>query len=418
MNNIGTNDFLETIVAPPKAESIIMVLGVGGAGGNAVNHMFDLGIKDVTFMVCNTDRQALDNSPIENKIQLGEGLGAGNDPAKGRKAAIETLDEIMLHLENCGTKMLFVTAGMGGGTGTGAAPVIAKAAKEKGILTVGIVTLPFRTEGRQRMEQAAAGLEEMNKNTDSIVVIHNDNITKIYGSLPFEDALHKVDDVLATAAKGIAELITRAGIVNVDFADVRTVMTGSGMALMGSARASGDDKIEKVVEEALSSPLLNHQDIRGAKNILFNLSYNPGHTLTFDEATRALDLIQKRASKNIHGNEANIIWGAGETEVAGGDIELTIVATGFDAIDRVEQRQLNDQRAPIIDEQSGSSMIWRIKDRYKDIDTKLIEPAFFRRGLQLQLLGGSAAAKTAVKTDMAAQEGEKADTKPTEGTLF
>ena len=212
---IDTTDILGSIMAPTRSESIIMVLGVGGAGGNAVNHMFDLGIKDVTFMVCNTDKQALANSPIENKIQLGEGLGAGNNPAKGREAAIESLDDIMIHLENSGAKMIFITAGMGGGTGTGAAPVIAKAAKGKGILTVGIVTLPFRTEGRVRMEQALKGLDELKNNTDSLVVINNDNITKMYGSLPFVEALHKADDVLATAAKGIAELVKGMNIDDV-----------------------------------------------------------------------------------------------------------------------------------------------------------------------------------------------------------
>ena len=202
------NEVIVGIKLPKKNPSIIMVLGVGGAGGNAVNHMYDLGITDVTFMVCNTDRQALNASPVPIKVQLGEGLGAGNDPNKGRQAAIESLDDIVLRFEQEGTKMVFVTAGMGGGTGTGAAPVIAKAARDRGILTVGIVTLPFHAEGRKRVDQANRGLEELRKNVDSLVVIHNDNIAKIYGSLPLEEAFGKADDILATAAKGIAELIT------------------------------------------------------------------------------------------------------------------------------------------------------------------------------------------------------------------
>ena len=208
------NEVLVSIKLPKKTPSIIMVLGVGGAGGNAVNHMYDLGIADVTFMVCNTDRQALKASPVPIQILLGEGLGAGNNPEKGRQAAIESLDDIVLRFEQEGTKMVFITAGMGGGTGTGAAPVIAKAARDRGILTVGIVTLPFRNEGPKRVNQAARGLEELRKNVDSLVVIHNDNIAKIYGTLPLKEAFGKADDILATAAKGIAELITRESFVN------------------------------------------------------------------------------------------------------------------------------------------------------------------------------------------------------------
>lgn len=415
---MDSTDILSSIMAPEKASSIIMVLGVGGAGGNAVNHMYDLGIKDVAFMVCNTDKQALANSPIENKIQLGEGLGAGNDPKKGREAAIKSLDDIMVHLENIGAKMIFITAGMGGGTGTGAAPVIAKAAKAKGLLTVGIVTLPFRAEGKLRMEQALKGLEELKSNTDSLVVVHNDNITKIYGSLPFVEALHKADDVLATAAKGIAELITRHGIVNVDFADVKTVMTDSGMALMGSAKASGEGKIDEVVEKALSSPLLNQQDIVGAKNILFNLSYASDAPLTWDEASRALDIIQTKASRGMGGYDANIIWGSAASEILNeGEIELTIVATGFESLSSGEMI-----RKPSIEKEeevnslpsATPSVEWSFSEHYNDIDTLLMQPAFFRRGMQLD---GAIAGKVQV----AGQVGEKLKEmpqNPTEGTLF
>lgn len=413
-NNISV---LDNIMAPTKTESLIMVLGVGGAGGNAVNHMYDMGIRGVSYMVCNTDRQALQNSPIETKIQLGEGLGAGNNPGKGRQAAIETIDDIMIQLENSGAEMVFITAGMGGGTGTGAAPVIAKAARAKGLLTVGITTLPFFAEGRLRMEQALKGLEELKENTDAIVVIHNDNITKIYGSLPFLEALHKADDVLATAAKGIAEMITREDFINVDFADVRTVMNGSGVALMGSARAQGEHKIREAVDKALSSPLLNRQDIKGAKKILFNISYSDNCPLTLDEVDQALKMIQAKAGFTHSGNEANIIWGSGPAELADGEIEVTIIATGFVSHDSLIEAMVggngnNDNNGN--EENSGSgegetsneqttiptapvvATKWDIKERYNDLDTLLMQPAFFRMGIQL----GSSVAKGGSKVQV------------------
>lgn len=425
MNNtrIDNNDFLGTIMAPVKTESLIMVLGVGGAGGNAVNHMYDLGIKDVGFMVCNTDKQALQNSPIENKIQLGEGLGAGNVPARGKQAAIETIDDIMIHLEQSGARMVFITAGMGGGTGTGAAPVIAKAAKSKGMLTVGIVTLPFYTEGKLRMDQALKGLEELKANTDAIVVIHNDNITKIYGSLPFRDALHKADDVLATAARGIAEMITRRDFINVDFADVSTVMSSSGVALMGSAKAKGERKIADAVDNALASPLLNRQDIKGAKNILFNLSYSASDSLTLDEVDQALKMIQARASRNIGGNEANIIWGSGPADLEDGEIELTVIATGFDSIDgRIdppsppEYPGLGESNDEALNNTPTIDTKWNIKDRYTDIDTLLMQPAFFRMGVQL---AGSMPKGSKIEVDTNSEtQTRKEQNKTTEQSLF
>ena len=370
------NSFLDSIMAPAKSHTDILVMGVGGAGGNAVNHMFDLGIRDVTFMICNTDRQALQSSPIENKIQLGSGRGAGNNPEKGKALALESLDDIMIELENSKAKMIFITAGMGGGTGTGAAPIIAKAAKSKGLLTVAIVTLPFRGEGPTRMGQALKGLEELGANTDSMVVIHNDNISKIYGSLPLMEAFHKADDVLATAAKGIAEMITRTDFINVDLEDAKTTMTDSGMAVMGSARASGENKIDVAVSEALSSPLLNQQDIRGAKKILFNLSYAGDSSLTMEEAVRVQDLIQARASLSAGGAEANIIWGAGpSSDLKDGEIELTVVATGFELVERPKEH--------IIQQEQEEEEKWNITERYKEIDNLLLQPAYFRRGLQL-----------------------------------
>ena len=389
MNSIASNGFLGSIMAPVRSHTDILVMGVGGAGGNAVNHMYDLGIKDVSFVVCNTDRQALHNSPIENKIQLGSGHGAGNDPSKGKALALESLDDIMIELENSKARMIFITAGMGGGTGTGASPVIAKAAKSKGLLTVGVVTLPFHREGPTRMGQALKGLEELKANTDSIVVIHNDNISKIYGSLPVMEAFHKADDILATAVKGIAEMITRTDFINVDLADVRTTMTDKGLAVMGSGKATGESKIDEAVNMALSSPLLNQQDIRGAKKILFNLSFAKDMSLTFDEATRALTLIQSKASLSAGGAEADIIWGAGPSDTLTSDeVELTIIATDFEPVGHTSPKPLgSDSGSGVLaidaEHEEEDVMKWEIPDRYKDIDNMLIQPAYFRRGLQL-----------------------------------
>ena len=402
------NNFFNSIMTPSKSHTDILVMGVGGAGGNAVNHMYDLGIKDVTFMICNTDRQALQSSPIENKIQLGSGHGAGNDPDKGKALALESLNDIMNELENSKARMIFVTAGLGGGTGTGAAPIIAKAAKSKGLLTVAIVTLPFRGEGPTRMGQALKGLEELRGNTDSMVVIHNDNISKIYGSLPVIEAFHKADDVLATAAKGIAEMITRTDFINVDLEDVKTTMSNSGLAVMGSARTSGENKIDVAVDMALSSPLLNQQDIRGAKKILFNLSYANDSSLTMDEAVRVQDAIQSRASLSAGGAEANIIWGAGPSDdLMNGEIELTVVATGFEQLGRKEfpQPTPNEEKrmlATPIEDEEESAVKWSFTEKYKDIDNLLMQPAYFRRGLQL--IGSIKSTKSQIG-DMIAEQG-------------
>ena len=275
--------------------------------------------------VCNTDPQALRNSPVPVKVRLGQnGLGAGNNPEKGRQAALESLDEIIEIYKREGTKMVFITAGMGGGTGTGAAPVIARAAKELGILTVAIVTLPFKTEGPKRMRQAQQGIEELRGCVDSLLLINNENIQEIFGKLTLTEAFGKADDILATAARGIAEVITRENTVNVDFADVQTVMSDSGVALMGSGRASGEDRAMKVANMALESPLLNHNDIAGAKNILINIT-SGDEEITLEETYMITEYIQERA-----GNNADIIWGAGKDDALGQDIEVTIIATGFD----------------------------------------------------------------------------------------
>lgn len=322
--------------AAQRSPSIIMVVGVGGAGGNAVNHMWNMGIKGVDFMVCNTDQQALDKSPVELKIRLGnEGLGAGNDPENGRRAAIDSLDEVRCRFEASGTKMLFITAGMGGGTGTGASPVIAKLACEMGLLTVAIVTSPLAVEGKIRYEQAFRGIEELRQNVDSLLIINNENILEIYGRLSLKQAFGKADDILASAAKGIAEIITvESDLVNVDFADVSKVMSNSGRAHMSVAVAEGDNRAEAVAEASLRSPLLDHNLISGAKNILLNVSVANSEELMYEEVVRILEYIQSHASVQdeqgvIH--NANIIWGTSEKPQLGNAIELVVVATGFEA---------------------------------------------------------------------------------------
>lgn len=307
-------------------DSIIKVVGVGGGGGNAVNHMYRLGIRDVDFIVCNTDSQALANSPIPSKVHLGssltEGRGAGNKPEIGRQAATENIDDVRRALEP-GTKMAFITAGMGGGTGTGGAPVIAALCRELGLLTVGIVTIPFRNEGRRRIKQAVEGIQEMEKYVDSLLVINNERIREMYGDFSISQAFARADDVLATAAKGIAEIITVPGYINVDFADVETVMRQSGVSIMGTGLANGEGRAVKAVELALNSPLLNNNNIKGAQNILLNVT--SGNTeVTMDEIGEITDFIQAKA-----GNSADLIWGNGYDEKLGDEISVTVIATGF-----------------------------------------------------------------------------------------
>ena len=312
----------------PKHEenAIIKVVGVGGGGSNAVNYMFNKGINGVDFVVCNTDAQSLDNSPILNKMQLGhtltKGRGAGARPEVGRDAAMESIEEIRA-LFHSDLQMVFVTAGMGGGTGTGAAPVIAQVAKEMGILTVGIVTVPFAFENKKRTAQATAGIEEMRKAVDTLLIIRNDKLRELYGNLSLSNAFSHADDVLCTAAKSIAELITITGIVNVDMNDVITVMRGSGVAIMGSGRAHGEDQAIRAVQMAMESPLLNDDDITGASHILLNITYG-NNELKMDEIGEITDFIQELA-----GPEADIIWGYGKDEQLGEDICVNVIATGF-----------------------------------------------------------------------------------------
>lgn len=313
---------------PKDSSSIIKVIGIGGGGGNAVNHMYNEGIKGVDFVICNTDQQALDISPVPIKIQLGqsltEGRGAGAIPEIGKNAAIENIDDIKEILSK-NTKMVFITAGMGGGTGTGAAPVIAKVAKELDILTVGIVTVPFAFEGRKRKLQAEEGLEELRNNVDTLLIINNDRLREMFGNLTLGNAFAQADDVLATAAKGIAEVISVTGMINVDFNDVSTVMKDSGVAIMGSAEASGENRAMEAVKQALSSPLLNDNDIAGAKYVLLNITYG-NQEILMDEIGEITDYIQDEA-----GATADVIWGHGYDETLGDKICITLIATGFNS---------------------------------------------------------------------------------------
>lgn len=311
---------------PKEQSSIIKVLGVGGGGSNAVNHMHSQGINGVDFIVCNTDQQALDISPVPLKVQLGatltEGRGAGSLPEVGKNAAIENIDELK-DIISKNTKMAFITAGMGGGTGTGAAPVIAKAAREMGVLTVGIVTMPFFFEGKKRRQQAEAGIEEIREHVDTLLIINNEKLREMCGNLPIAQAFAMADDVLTTAAKGIAEIITRTGYINVDFEDVRTVMNNSGVAIMGSAAAEGEDRAIKAVEKALASPLLNDNNIEGARYVLLNITFGNQEVL-MDEISDITDYIQDEA-----GSSADVIWGYGMDESLGDELSVTIIATGF-----------------------------------------------------------------------------------------
>ncbi|WP_304068155.1 cell division protein FtsZ [Pedobacter glucosidilyticus] len=337
-----------------EKSSIIKVIGVGGGGGNAVNHMYRQGITGVDFIICNTDAQALELSPIPNKVQLGasltEGMGAGSIPEVGKNSAIENIDDVKEML-GANTRMLFITAGMGGGTGTGASPIIAKAAKELDILTVAIVTTPFSFEGKRRRMQAEEGLEELKKYVDSYLVISNDRLREIFGNLTLGSAFGQADDILTTAAKGIAEIITVPGYINVDFKDVRTVMKDSGVAIMGSYAAEGENRALKAVEGALLSPLLKDNEIEGARYILLNIS-SGDKEVTMDEVSIITDFIQDQA-----GLSADLIWGNCNDASLGDKISVTIIATGFQTR---EERVQTQQSAP--------------KKQFLTSDTPLIRP--------------------------------------------
>ena len=322
-NNIDILDF----GSPEKEHSIIKVIGVGGGGGNAVNHMYREGIHDVTFVLCNTDNQALNDSPVPVHLQLGkEGLGAGNKPEKARAAAEESLDDITSML-NDGTRMAFITAGMGGGTGTGAAPVIARVSKELGILTVGIVTIPFRFEGDRKIDQALDGVEEMSKHVDALLVINNERLREIYPELSVLDAFGKADDTLSVAAKSIAEIITVHGLINLDFNDVKTVLKDGGVAIMSTGYGEGEGRVKKAIDDALNSPLLNDNDIFNSKKILLSISFAASKdgqsSLMMEEMNDVNDFMAK------FGNDFEIKWGLATDPELGKKVKVTILATGF-----------------------------------------------------------------------------------------
>lgn len=338
---------------PKNQSNVIKVIGVGGGGSNAINHMFQAGINGVDFVICNTDSQALDNSPVPNKIQLGvsltEGLGAGANPEVGEQAAIESMEDIKSMLDNT-TKMIFITAGMGGGTGTGAAPVIAKQAKEMDVLTVGIVTMPFQFEGKMRCDQAQKGIEKLRANVDSLIVINNNKLREVYGNLGFKAGFSKADEVLATAARGIAEVITHHYTQNIDLRDAKTVLSNSGTAIMGSAMASGSSRANEAIMKALDSPLLNDNKISGAKNVLL-LIVSGAQEITIDEIGEINDHIQGEA-----GHGANIIMGVGEDDSLGEAIAVTVIATGFNI----------DQQDDIVNTES-KKIIHTLEDEQKAV---------------------------------------------------
>lgn len=350
---------------PKNQSNVIKVIGVGGGGSNAINHMFKQGIKGVDFIVCNTDSQALQNSPVPNKIQLGvgltEGLGAGANPEVGQQSALESIEDIEKMLDT-NTKMIFITAGMGGGTGTGAAPVIAQLAKERDILTVGIVTIPFQFEGKVRSEQALLGVERLRKNVDSLIVINNNKLREVYGNLGFKAGFSKADEVLSTASRGIAEVITHHYTQNIDLKDAKTVLSNSGTAIMGSATASGETRAKDAIADALDSPLLNDNKISGAKNVLL-LIVSGTNEITIDEIGEINDYIQAEA-----GFSANIIMGVGEDESLGEAIAVTIIATGFN----VEQQNEIVNTEP-------KKIIHALEEEQKlvsDLSQKSIVPSF------------------------------------------
>ena len=313
-----------------RTQHIIKVIGVGGGGGNAVNHMYREGIHDVSFAICNTDNQALEDSPIPVKVQLGikttGGLGAGNKPEVAHEAAEESVEQLQKLLSD-GTRMVFITAGMGGGTGTGAAPVVARVAKDMDILTVGIVTIPFAFEGTRKIIQALKGVEEISKNVDALLVINNERLRDIYPDWTIPSAFAKADDTLATAAKSIAEIITIKGHVNLDFADVNTTLKGGGVAIMSSGLGSGVSCVDDAIKDALHSPLLNSNDVFSAKNVLINLSYDKEQPLKIEN----LDPLHNFLSKFSH--EVNVIWGVAEEDGLGENVKATILATGFSIAD-------------------------------------------------------------------------------------
>lgn len=362
MDEFNSNEILESFAAEEK-HSIIKVIGVGGGGGNAVNHMYREGIHDVTFVVCNTDNQALNDSPVPVKLQLGkEGLGAGNRPEKAREAAQESLPDIERML-NDGTRMAFITAGMGGGTGTGAAPVIAQVSKEMGILTVGIVTIPFSFEGNKKIDQALDGVEEMAKHVDALLVINNERLREIYPDLTFLDAFGKADDTLSVAAKSIAEIITLHGTVNLDFNDVKTVLQDGGVAIMSTGYGEGEERVKKAIDDALNSPLLNDNDIFNSKKILLNISFS--HQKDSKDNFMMEEMNYVHNFMNKFGN-FEIKWGVAIDPDLGKKVKVTILATGFGMqdVDGMEKHISGKQSRENIDALEKNAKLDERRSRY------------------------------------------------------
>lgn len=366
-------DSMYSFDLPTTSKSIIKVLGVGGGGCNAVNHMFGQGIKDVEFIICNTDVQVLKTSPVPNKLQIGtsltKGLGAGTNPEIGRSAALESRDEIREMLYG-NTEMVFITAGMGGGTGTGAAPVIAKIAKEMDILTVGIVTMPFSFEGRKKKDSAEKGIAELKEYCDTVIIILNDKIREIYGNTSLFAAFSQADNVLTTAAKTIAEIITMPGIINIDFADVKTVMQNSGAAVMGAATAGGDDRALKAAEAALLSPLLNNTDIKGAQKILVSIMGSNMESISMDEFCVINDYFQDKA-----GEDANLKCGISIDENLGEEIRVTVIATGFLPV--AETLQEAEPVRKVIDLESSRPVVQAEVKPEPRVEQQVIQPQLF-----------------------------------------
>lgn len=356
--------------APEIKPSIIKVIGVGGGGGNAVNHMYRQGIYDVSFVVCNTDAQALNNSPVPFRLQLGsEGLGAGNRPARAREAAEETIDDIREML-NDGTKMAFITAGMGGGTGTGAAPVIARLSKEMDILTVGIVTIPFRFEGERKIDQALDGVEEMAKYVDALLVINNERLREIYPEMRVLEAFGKADDTLSVAAKSIAEIITVEGVINLDFKDVNTVLKDGGVAIMSTGYGEGEGRVRKAIEDALNSPLLNYNDIYNSKKILLSINFKSDNKENDDLTMEEMNDVHEFMSR--FGTDFELKWGLAIDQTLDKKVKVTILATGF-GIDDVEgmgshmkKHSLEEEEQRVREEEERAERRDRRNNYYKD----------------------------------------------------
>lgn len=352
---------------PMEEETIIKVIGVGGGGSNAVNHMYSRGIRDVSFMLCNTDNQALKYAPVPNRLQLGvkttKGLGAGNDPQKAKLAAMESLEDIRTALQD-GTQMVFITAGMGGGTGTGAAPVVAEVAKGMDILTVGIVTIPFEWEGDSKIDQALDGVEEMSKHVDALLVINNENLRRIYPELEIKDAFRKADDTLTVAAKSIAEIITVPGHINLDFADVSRVMKDGGVAIMSNGLGEGEQRVSDAMNDAMNSPLLNNNDVFNAKKVLFNISCSESKGLFMHEMGQINEFMAKFKSR------LEVIWGITFDDSLGDKLKVTLLATGFNMnnIPHLNERsnKLTEEERRAMDEAVRKRADWKQKLYHSD----------------------------------------------------